>query len=252
MFYIGKCVVSALIACCMAILPEQVYNITPTVTLLEDVLPVTAYAVHDKTDINTEEALGIEDKVENTEVPGNTEPKHKKIFVEADRAIEDAVEITGQHNEVQPQNTEEIRKETLKENIIIAERGNYGKVKYLAAVPQFNLSDEEFNLVAQVVQAEAGGEPYEGQVAVANVIFNRLKAGWGRTVTEVITQKGQFTKVRKKPSASVKEAVKEALYGKNAVPEGTLFFQNLDISKDFTIPRSKKYVTKIGRHTFYR
>lgn len=148
--------------------------------------------------------------------------------------------------------TERIIQGVKKENIVPASDGSYIKNETKVDTPRYSLSDEEFYLMAQVVEAEAGGEPYEGQIAVANVIFNRVKAGWGATVTEVINQKGQFTKKRKKPSDSVVDAIKEALYGRNAVPEGTLFFQNLEISTDFTVPETKDYVTKIGRHTFYK
>jgi len=176
----------------------------------------------------------------------------EKTLTEADKAIAEAEVLIDEYGSVQPEETEDISQEVSRKQITLSSRGDNIKRGSDLEVSQFNLSDEEFYLMAQVVQAEAGGEPYEGQVAVANVILNRVKAGWGETVTEVINQKGQFTKKRKEPSDSVIRAVKEALSGKNAVPEGTLYFLNLDICKHSSVSSKKEYVTKIGGHTFFR
>lgn len=222
MFYWRRRVILALIICCLVMLFGEGIKNSNAVVLPKEI---------------AKEASQIK------------EPENENAEAEVIQAVAVIKEHVNQYGEVKLQEAENINEQILKENIIMADRGGY---KLHARVPQYNLSDEEFNLMARVVEAEAGGEPYEGQIAVANVIFNRVKAGWAKTVTEAITQKGQFTKVRKKPSDSVKQAVKEALYGRNAVPEGTLFFQNLDISTDFTVPNDKQYVTKIGMHTFYR
>jgi hypothetical protein len=49
----------------------------------------------------------------------------------------------------------------------------------------------ERNRMARVIAAEAGGEMYEGKMAVAEVILNRADL-WGLTATEVMTAEGQF------------------------------------------------------------
>lgn len=55
-------------------------------------------------------------------------------------------------------------------------------------------SASELNILAALVQCEAGGESYEGQLAVASVVMNRVRSGaYPNTVTDVIYASGQFT-----------------------------------------------------------
>lgn len=107
--------------------------------------------------------------------------------------------------------------------------------------------------------AEAGAEPYEGKIAVVNVIMNRVAhKSFPNTVTGVIFQKGQFipaingTIWKMKPTASVKKAVQEALNGKRAVDKDVLYFLNPELATDHSIPRTKKFVKRIGNHAFYK
>lgn len=55
------------------------------------------------------------------------------------------------------------------------------------------ISDEDFELMAKTVYAEAKTEEFEGQVAVAEVILNRVESdNYPNTVKGVITQPGAF------------------------------------------------------------
>lgn len=55
------------------------------------------------------------------------------------------------------------------------------------------LTDEEFELVCRIVAAEARGEKYMGQRAVAQTIKNRYQNGnYGSTISEVVLAPGQF------------------------------------------------------------
>ncbi len=48
-------------------------------------------------------------------------------------------------------------------------------------------------LLAALIQAESGNQPYEGQVSVGTVVMNRLKSGrYGGSISSVIYAKGQF------------------------------------------------------------
>ena len=59
-----------------------------------------------------------------------------------------------------------------------------------------SLSDKDFNLLAKLTEAEAGGEGYEGKVAVAASVLNRVKSGdYPKTVRNVIFDKGQYSPV---------------------------------------------------------
>ena len=55
-------------------------------------------------------------------------------------------------------------------------------------------SASELNILAALVQCEAGGESYEGQLAVAAVVMNRVRSGaYPNTITDVIYASGQFS-----------------------------------------------------------
>lgn len=55
-------------------------------------------------------------------------------------------------------------------------------------------SASELNILAVLVQCEAGGESYEGQLAVASVVMNRVRCGaYPNTITDVIYASGQFS-----------------------------------------------------------
>ena len=55
-------------------------------------------------------------------------------------------------------------------------------------------SYSDLELLAALIYCEAGGESYEGQVAVGAVVMNRVESGsYPNTISGVIYQKGQFT-----------------------------------------------------------
>lgn len=118
------------------------------------------------------------------------------------------------------------------------------------------LTEEEVLLMSVVVTLESGGECYEGQLAVANVIINRLVAGsWGSSVSDVIYAPGQFSCVgtdrfyalmASGAQASCVQAVREAAAGTNNVGSYMYFRPTsyIDVSTlgSYTI---------IGNHVFF-
>ncbi|MDE7431147.1 MAG: cell wall hydrolase [Lachnospiraceae bacterium] len=92
----------------------------------------------------------------------------------------------------------------------------------------YNVSEEDVYLLSCLVHAEAGWEPYEGKLAVANVVLNRLNSGkYGNSISAVIYAKGQFsvaasgrlaTVMAQGPNSESIKAAKEALAGVNNVP----------------------------------
>ncbi|NLZ54287.1 MAG: cell wall hydrolase [Thermoanaerobacteraceae bacterium] len=123
----------------------------------------------------------------------------------------------------------------------------------------YSVTNKELDLLERVVMAEAGAEPYEGKIAVVNVIMNRVAhKSYPNTIEGVIFQKGQFTPARNgkiwrvTPTESVKKAVREALNGKKIVNGDVLYFLNPRIATDHSIPRTKTFVKRIGRHDFYK
>lgn len=117
------------------------------------------------------------------------------------------------------------------------------------------VTGEELDLLARVVQAEAGGEPFEGKVAVAAVIFNRVRSSrYPNSVWEVLHQPGQFTPVEQgtlpaKADASSVEAVRRALAGEDPTG-GALFFYNPKTTRTPEYWATKQVIKRIGNHNF--
>ena len=89
--------------------------------------------------------------------------------------------------------------------------------------PSYNATTDEILLLAALIQCEAGGECYEGKVAVGAVVLNRVRSSrYPNTITEVIYAPGQFTPARSGkvdrvmaagPKESCIKAAQEALNG---------------------------------------
>lgn len=117
---------------------------------------------------------------------------------------------------------------------------------------------EERLLLAKLVAAEAGNEPVEGQVAVAAVVVNRVRhAGFPKTVTDVIQERGQFKAVelgrveKLVPSPETLAAVDRALRGEDPT-HGALFFYNPAKSVALDFWRTRPVTVVIGGHNFAR
>lgn len=119
------------------------------------------------------------------------------------------------------------------------------------------VTPEEIELLARLVHAEARGEPYEGMLAVAAVVVNRVKhPGFPKTIREVIYQPGQFKCVENgtintSPDPLCVKAAKEALAGRDPT-HGALFFYNPQTSTALAFWNTRQVVAVIGRHTFAR
>ena len=105
------------------------------------------------------------------------------------------------------------------------------------------LSESDIKLIGAVVYSEAGGESYDAQLAVANVILNRIKSKYyPDTVSGVIYQELQFTGTKTANfrnnmttggSATSLKAARDAVAGKNNVKDcmGFKFPRAVDLSK---------------------
>ncbi|EXX92783.1 cell wall hydrolase, partial [Paenibacillus darwinianus] len=75
-------------------------------------------------------------------------------------------------------------------------KGNNGGIGGAAKSNRLGLSENDLKIMANAVYGEARGEPYEGQVAVAAVILNRVQSqSFPNTVSGVIFQPRAFTAV---------------------------------------------------------
>lgn len=114
----------------------------------------------------------------------------------------------------------------------------------------YYLAPEQRDYVERVVAAEARGESFEGQAAVAEVILNRAIL-WDMDVMDVVTAKGQFAApFQGEISESVKEAVSRVFdYGEFNLNGATHFhadYVNPAWAQEMEIDKV------IGSHIFYR
>lgn len=105
-------------------------------------------------------------------------------------------------------------------------------------------------MLAALIECEAGGESYEGQLAVGSVVVNRVRsASFPNTVSGVIYQGGQFSPVAsgrfalvlsRGASASCVQAAQAALAGNTNV--SSLYFRRASSGIEGTV---------IGNHVFF-
>jgi N-acetylmuramoyl-L-alanine amidase len=121
---------------------------------------------------------------------------------------------------------------------------------------RIKLSSRDIELLARLVYAEGRGEPYQGQVAIAAVVLNRVESPeFPDSVPEVIFAKNAFSPVRnghlpKKTNAKARKAVWDAINGKDP-SKGSLYFFNPKTATSDWI-RSRPQTVRIANHVFAR
>jgi spore germination cell wall hydrolase CwlJ-like protein len=134
-------------------------------------------------------------------------------------------------------------------------------VKLKVIIPSFldnpaaTYSQSDLTLLARISVVEAGKTSYEGQVAIANVILNRVKdPKFPKSIHDVIYSGKQFPPAHNglldqtKPTASALRAAKDALNGKNNIEDAVYFF-NPRVTKG-AFWSSLDVVVTIGSHSF--
>ena len=112
----------------------------------------------------------------------------------------------------------------------------------------------DHRLLAKLVYAEARGESYKGQVAVAAVVLNRVASSeFPNTISGVIYQKNAFScvsngSINNTPDSSCIKAALDALNGWDPTG-GCLYYYNPAKTDDQWI-RTRTVTTVIGRHHF--
>lgn len=124
----------------------------------------------------------------------------------------------------------------------------------LSASNAMGLSENDLRIMANAVYGESRGEPFEGQVAVAAVILNRVKSpSFPNTVSGVIFQPGAFTAVADgqiwlEPNEQARKAVQQALNGWDPTG-GCIYYFNPRTATSKWI-WSRPQVKTIGEHIF--
>ncbi|MBE7029961.1 MAG: spore cortex-lytic enzyme SleB [Ruminococcaceae bacterium] len=116
--------------------------------------------------------------------------------------------------------------------------------------------DYEVQLLARAVNGEARGEPYEGQVAVAAVILNRVEhPSFPNTIAGVIYQPGAFTATQDgqidvpiKSDSTVFKACVDAMNGWD--PSGGAIYYYNPVKTTNNWIYSRPVIKTIGNHKF--
>lgn len=117
------------------------------------------------------------------------------------------------------------------------------------------VSDYELRLLAQMIEAEAGGEPYTGKVAVGAVILNRVESPlFPDSIEGVLFEPWQFEPVLngtfwREPSAESWQAAIDAVNGVDPTG-GALYFWNPVKSGYQPFLESRPSAGWIGNHRF--
>ena len=124
----------------------------------------------------------------------------------------------------------------------------------VAASASASVISADHRLLAKLVYAEARGESYKGQVAVAAVVLNRVaSASFPNTISGVVYQSGAFScvsngSINNTPDSTAIRAARDALNGWDPTG-GCLYYYNPRATADKWI-RTRTVKTVIGNHTF--
>ncbi len=118
----------------------------------------------------------------------------------------------------------------------------------------------DFYWLSRIISAESRGEPLEGQIAVGNVVLERVESeDFPNSIPEVIFQYAdgvvQFEPVENgtvylDPTEQSVEAARRTLRGEKSL-EGAMFFYAPALSEGVWINDNRTYLATIGCHRFY-
>ncbi|MBU8907406.1 stalk domain-containing protein [Desertibacillus haloalkaliphilus] len=150
-----------------------------------------------------------------------------------------------------------VSKELLRERNQLSGDELFAGEQLRVVIPRLMNNHPDLELLAKLIQAEAGSESFQGQVAVANVVVNRKNSSsFPNSIAEVIMEPRQFTPVTNGsinhvvPSDQAYLAAQQALLGVNYVSNALYFFNPTRTNDTFL--RSRQLVTHIGNHRFVR
>lgn len=194
--------------------------------------------------------LKLEAETEKSRVAGLISQVSIRIADYADQ-IEDAEKKALEYEAKLRKNEEDQKalKKKLEEEIRLSQAAANATWRNLSDV---TFADGDRKLLANIIYCEAGGEPYEGKLAVGAVVINRvLSTKFPNTIVGVVYQRGQFAPVQSGrlelalaanlANADCYKAADEAMAGKNNI--GTCVF--------FRTPIPGLTGINIGNHVFY-
>ena len=137
----------------------------------------------------------------------------------------------------------------LEEELRISREAAEGKWR---TIDQVVFDEEDRKLLANIIYCEAGGEPYEGKVAVGAVVINRVLSNrFPDSVYGVIYQKNQFSPVASGRFALALEKDKATPACYQAADEAMQGVTNVGVCVFFRTPIKGLTGISIGHHIFY-
>lgn len=164
----------------------------------------------------------------------------------------DAAEAEAENYEnliaLQNQNIAALKKQLAEERRLSALAASSAK----RDISEVAFADGDRYLLANLIYCEAGGEPYEGKVAVGAVVINRvLSSVYPDTVTGVIYQRKQFSPVASGRLAAALAAGKATQSCYQAADEAMAGVTNVGNCVYFRTPIEGLTGISIGGHIFY-
>lgn len=229
---------------------------------LLQVKPATNYAqaysdnTNNKSIYNTEKTIELNKKANKYELEsGNEEDKNNEV---KSRNVEDLSSTENLLNKNIFSSSKNVGKKEQRgsdfmNTEVLEENNNSAEVIELINRTDTNLDD--LRLLAKLIQSEAGQEPYDGKIAVGNVVINRAREN-NQSIENVIYSKNQFDGVKtdnfnKNPNEESINAAKEVLNGKKVIDSDSYYFVNLEMASP-SWAKENTFVTRIGEHWFFR
>jgi peptidoglycan hydrolase CwlO-like protein len=199
-------------------------------------------ALEDSRDQAQAEETSLADLIASTQ--NGIEQYAQDIAEAEERAKAYEKKLEEQENQIENLKALVAQQKALENGTVKVGKFTYHEISDLAR----NSSD--LQILAAIIECEAGAEPYVGKIAVGSVVMNRVDSDkFPNTILEVIHQKSQFTPVKSGRFAIVLargadstcvQAAQEVLNGTRNID--ALFFRMDNGTIDGTI---------IGNHVFY-
>ncbi len=146
----------------------------------EKVIPSTVETNSDAVIANLDETL----------IEENIEAEEQKEMIEEDTDVEsdDLVNLASQEESPETE-VSDVAEEANDEEIEEAEEIEIEETEEIEVIEEKNYTKEELRLLSCIIYAEAGNQSYNGKLAVANIILNRVKSNvfyHVNTIKEVI------------------------------------------------------------------
>jgi len=181
-------------------------------------------------------------------------------YADVSTEYETAISVSKEKEMLEAEKKAILRAKTSEENSDDSSKDP--KISYSGSTMSMN--DSDFAMFVALIFSESGNEPYNGKVAVAQVIINRIKSGnYPNTLEGVVYQSGQFGPARNgaldknlslynnggfqaKGHKESIQAAKDALNGADIIGSRTSF-NGYSAEKD----KGHKNAVRIGNHLFY-